>query len=152
LLAAFFGLAGCANDVLSLFKLDPYKINSLVFFGPYCLLIGYLIFKSTFLPRILGVRLADAMAPRDGCGRPTLEGAGRRGRSKPRNRIPAPRVRVSMRTTAAALLLLGAALSIRAQTPTVIRVESRLVEVGVSVASTHYHPGTHRGMHLVGPS
>jgi hypothetical protein len=60
LLAAFFSLAGCANDVLSLFKLDPYKINSLVFFGPYCLLIGYLIFKSTFLPRILGVLMALA--------------------------------------------------------------------------------------------
>ena len=59
-LAAFFSLAGCANDVLSLFKLDPYKINSLVFFGPYCLLIGYLIFKSTFLPRILGVLMALA--------------------------------------------------------------------------------------------
>jgi hypothetical protein len=60
LLAAFFSLAGCANDVLSLFKLDPYNINSLVFFGPYCLLIGYLIFKSTFLPRILGVLMALA--------------------------------------------------------------------------------------------
>jgi len=60
LLAAFFGLAGCANDVLVLFKLDPYKINSLVFFGPYCLLIGYLILKSTFLPRFLGVLMVLA--------------------------------------------------------------------------------------------
>jgi hypothetical protein len=60
LLAAFFSLAGCANDVLNLFKLDPFKMNSLVFFGPYCLLIGYLIFKSTFLPRILGVLMALA--------------------------------------------------------------------------------------------
>jgi hypothetical protein len=33
---------------------------SLVFFGFYCLLIGYLIFKSTFLPRILGVLMAIA--------------------------------------------------------------------------------------------
>lgn len=31
-----------------------------VFFGVYCLLIGYLIFKSTFLPRILGVFLVIA--------------------------------------------------------------------------------------------
>jgi hypothetical protein len=60
LLAAFFSLAGCANDVLGLFNRAPYKISSLVFFGPYCLLIGYLIFRSTFLPRILGVLMALA--------------------------------------------------------------------------------------------
>ena len=60
LLAAFFSLVGCANDVLSLFNLAPYKISSLVFFGPYCLLIGYLIFRSIFLPRILGVLMAFA--------------------------------------------------------------------------------------------
>jgi hypothetical protein len=59
-LAALFGLLGYANDVLSLFHLAPYKINSLVFFGPYCLLIGYLIFRSTFLPRILGVLMMFA--------------------------------------------------------------------------------------------
>jgi hypothetical protein len=60
LLAAFFSLVGCANDVLGLFNLAPYKINSLVFFGPYCLLLGYLIFRSTFLPRILGLLMASA--------------------------------------------------------------------------------------------
>jgi hypothetical protein len=59
-LAAFFSLVGCANDVLGLFNLAPYKISSLAFFGPYCLLIGYLIFRSTFLPRILGVLMALA--------------------------------------------------------------------------------------------
>src|ERR1700680_4909663 len=31
-----------------------------VFFGVYCLLIGYLIFRSAFLPRILGMPIAFA--------------------------------------------------------------------------------------------
>jgi hypothetical protein len=43
-----------------MFNLAPYKISSLVFFSPYCLLIGYLIFRSTFLPRFLGVLMATA--------------------------------------------------------------------------------------------
>ena len=60
LLAAFLSLAGCANDVLGVFNVAPYKINSLIFFGPYCLLLGYLIFRSTFLPRILGALMAFA--------------------------------------------------------------------------------------------
>ena len=60
LVAAVLSLLGCANDVLGLFHLAPYDISSLAFFGPYCLLIGYLIFRSGFLPRILGVLMALA--------------------------------------------------------------------------------------------
>jgi hypothetical protein len=41
-------LAGEANNI------------GLVFFGVYCLLIGYLIFKSNFLPRILGAAMTFA--------------------------------------------------------------------------------------------
>jgi hypothetical protein len=37
-----------------------YHNIGLVFFGLYCLLIGYLIFRSTFLPRIIGVLMVLA--------------------------------------------------------------------------------------------
>jgi hypothetical protein len=51
LLAAFSNLVGIAFEAL---RLNPQGANlARVFHGIYCLLIGYLIFKSTFLPRVL---------------------------------------------------------------------------------------------------
>ena len=58
LAAACFSLAGCALGALGSFRAAPLPISPLVFFGVYCLLIGYLILKSTFLPRILGALMA----------------------------------------------------------------------------------------------
>ena len=58
LLAAFFSLVGCTIGALSQFDLVSSPVSPLVFFGLYCLLIGYLIFRSTFLPKILGVLMA----------------------------------------------------------------------------------------------
>ena len=59
-LAALFSLVGCAVSALSVFHLALYNVSSLPFFGLYCLLIGYLILRSTFLPRVLGVLMAFA--------------------------------------------------------------------------------------------
>jgi hypothetical protein len=60
LLAALFSLAGCAITALAFVDRAPSNISPLAFFGPFCLLIGYLIFRSTFLPRILAVLMALA--------------------------------------------------------------------------------------------
>jgi len=53
-IAACLSFVGCAIGALSIFDRNPFHANPLLFFGPYCVLIGYLILRSTFLPRILG--------------------------------------------------------------------------------------------------
>jgi hypothetical protein len=60
LLAAILSLLGIVIGPLSMFVRPLSSISPLVFFGFYCLLIGYLILKSTFLPRILGVLMLFA--------------------------------------------------------------------------------------------
>jgi hypothetical protein len=60
LLAALFSIVGCIIGSLSVFHLAPPHISAFLFFGPYCVLIGYLILKSTFLPRFLGVLMVSA--------------------------------------------------------------------------------------------
>jgi hypothetical protein len=58
LLAALSNLVGLAFEAL---ELHPLGMNmALVFHGIYCLLIGCLVLRSTFLPRILGVLMGLA--------------------------------------------------------------------------------------------
>jgi hypothetical protein len=59
LLAALFSLGGCVDMSLGLVHVDS-PVSPLVFFGPFCLLIGYLILRSSFLPRFLGVGMSVA--------------------------------------------------------------------------------------------
>jgi hypothetical protein len=55
-LAAFFNFVGLTLEALE-FHLRGANI-ALIFHGLYCLLIGFLVFRSAFLPRILGVLMA----------------------------------------------------------------------------------------------
>jgi hypothetical protein len=54
-IAAFVSIAGCVLGAVAIYYLPAAGISPLIFFAPYCLLIGYLIFRSAFLPHILGV-------------------------------------------------------------------------------------------------
>jgi hypothetical protein len=57
--ASAFTTAQLQALALVFLKLNAYAFKiDLVFFGFWCILIGYLIFRSTFLPRVLGVLVA----------------------------------------------------------------------------------------------
>jgi len=58
LVAALFSFLGCISSLIDIFGQLPQHISPLVFFGAYCLCLGYLILRSWFLPKILGVFLA----------------------------------------------------------------------------------------------
>ena len=60
LIAAFLSSLGCIATVLYIFKMDALAVNPLFFFGPYCILIGYLVYQSDFLPRFLGILMIVA--------------------------------------------------------------------------------------------
>jgi len=55
LLAAILSILGIIIGPLRMFVPAASFVSPLVFFGLYCLLIGYLIFRSTFLPRSLSL-------------------------------------------------------------------------------------------------
>ena len=59
----YFGLLHFFQKTHSAEAFDTGYGIALVPFGMSCLLIGYLIFRSTFLPRILGVLMAVAASP-----------------------------------------------------------------------------------------
>ncbi|MGA3371424.1 MAG: DUF4386 family protein [Terracidiphilus sp.] len=62
LLAACFSWAGSIYGYISPAYL-PIHMNVLVFYGFYCLLISYLIFRSSFMPHIIGaVMLAPGLS------------------------------------------------------------------------------------------
>jgi Domain of unknown function (DUF4386) len=60
LAATVCSLAGCVNDGLQQLDSSLAGRSSLVFFGPFCVLLGLLIVRSRFLPRWLGWPLTVA--------------------------------------------------------------------------------------------
>ena len=82
-LAAAIGLVGCALGALAVFDIRPGALNPLVFFGAFCLLIGFLILKSSFLPSLLGILMIIG-----GLGWLTFLSTTLAGQLKPWNMLP----------------------------------------------------------------
>jgi ABC-type antimicrobial peptide transport system permease subunit len=59
-IAVLFNFAGGAMTLLALQSGNDAPANPLLFFGVYCLLLGVLILRSTFLPSVLGLLLLAA--------------------------------------------------------------------------------------------
>lgn len=60
LTAVLFNFAGSAVTLTAILRDGKAPVNPLLFFGMYCLLIGVLILRSTFLPHALGLLNAAA--------------------------------------------------------------------------------------------
>jgi hypothetical protein len=58
--AIAFSLIGCVLGILQVMHVPLVRIDPLVFFAIFCLLLGYLIYRSDLLPKVLGVLLALA--------------------------------------------------------------------------------------------
>jgi hypothetical protein len=52
--AAVVSLAGCTVDIVQQLHRGPAAVNPLLFFGPFCVLLGVLIVRSRLLPPALG--------------------------------------------------------------------------------------------------
>jgi hypothetical protein len=52
--ATLLSLTGCTVDVLHQLHRGPTALSPLLFFGPFCVLLGVLIVRSRLLPRVLG--------------------------------------------------------------------------------------------------
>jgi hypothetical protein len=60
LVTALFSLTALTIGVLSDFGVVRFPVNTLVLFGAYCIGLGWLTLKATFLPRTIGVLLIVA--------------------------------------------------------------------------------------------